>query len=247
MASSELQGLIQRDYLGITVLCFIFILIQSMFLVYLLWTRPCAKYRRDSQGKEVWFSRISTPNEQTAQGKPPECSVVSILPVGWAEGCRNTEVELMLGALRYLVVEVLPCRVSLRYSGGKELGSTWYGWERAVVWWCKRNKVSLTSKSACWWGWGGRQAHIDKTKCSLKRDARGVGKEGRGGWRPGEPERHHRGSDDSEFWRRRRILAEVIPQTARAWWACHVLEVLSGLMGLEHRLCMRRVCAGKTS
>lgn len=35
-ASSELQGLIQRDYLGITVLCFIFILIQSMFLVYLL-------------------------------------------------------------------------------------------------------------------------------------------------------------------------------------------------------------------
>ena len=50
------------------------------------------------------------------------------------KGCRNTEVELILGELRYLVVEVLPCRVSLHYSGEKELGSTWYGWEMAVVW-----------------------------------------------------------------------------------------------------------------
>lgn len=31
------------------------------------------------------------------------------------------------------LVEVLPCRVSSHYSGGKEVRSTRYGWEMAVV------------------------------------------------------------------------------------------------------------------
>lgn len=158
--------------------------------------------------------------------------------MGWVKGCR----EHRGGAHSWR--SKLPgggspaLQVSLHYSGGKELGSTckdgrwrWFGDARG-------NRVSLTSRSACWWVGGGRQADIGKTKCSLKRGTQGVGKRkagAEGGL--GSPRRHHRGSDDwTEFWRRR-ILAQVIPQkqTARHGVSLpgHVLEVLSGLMGLS--------------